>query len=108
MAQQIYEKTYISVLAGDTVEIDVHPEWTNHQIRIEKGTASAGTLALTDQVHAQATAEPVNDIYGAAISVSMAASSFTTRAVENRSFSKLIITPTGLNGTYHVFYRGWK
>ena len=79
----------------------------NHEITIERGTATAGTATLTARAPGSSAAEPVNDAFGAAITWNLAVAGAATRTIENRPLSHLYVTVTGSNGTTLATYNSW-
>lgn len=96
-----------SVASGVTTTIPLDPNSTGWCIKLNKDTATAGTLTLTAVSPGATTAETVYDSYGAAIVYNAASSTAQTYSFNGQPVDSVIITPAGLNGTYKYSFAQW-
>lgn len=106
MLNQSSSQGSTSVAQGVTTVIFCDPNATRHQIKLNKNTATAGTLTLTGTILGADTAETIYDQFGVAIVFNHASSTAQTYVIDG-VFTSFTVTPAGDNGTYKYHYSGW-
>lgn len=96
-----------TVAADVTTSIGTDANMIGWSIKINKGTATTGTIALTAKSPGASIAEVVYDSYGAAISFNAASSTAQTYYFIGQPVDMVILTPTTLNGTYTYTFSQW-
>jgi len=97
-----------TVAQGVTLTIDCPDGALNHSFSIERGTATAGSVAVTAVSPGQTSAETVLDSSNgnAAIVKTLTVAGVTSYSIQGIPLAKLVFTPTGDNGTWLVTYTG--
>ena len=95
------------VAADVTTNIGTDSNMIGWSIKINKGTANSGTIALTAKSPGASTAEVVYDSYGAAISFNAASSTAQTYYFNGQPVDMVTLTPSTLNGTYTYTFSQW-
>ena len=95
-----------TVAQGVTLTIDTPLDALNHSFTIERGTSTAGSVAVTAVSPGQTSAEVVNDQNGAAVVKTLTVAGATTYSVQGFPLAKIVFTPTSDNGTWLVTYNG--
>jgi len=95
-----------TVASGVNTIIGCSTTAVKHQIKMDKGTATAGTLTLTAKAASSPTGETVYDENLDAIVFNMATDTAKTYIFEG-IFDSLVITCAGSNGTYTYCYSSW-
>ena len=97
-----------TVAQGVTLTIDTPLDALNHSFTIERGTSTAGSVAVTAVSPGQTSAEAVLDATAsnAPVVKLLTVAGATTYSVQGFPLAKLIFTPTTDNGTWLVTYSG--
>lgn len=107
MLNTVAEQKKVTVANGaiaQTVKCD--PNATTHVFAIERGTATAGTVAVTAKAFEDFTAEIVTDDLGAAITVSLGSAGASSYQINGRNLHSIIFDATGEDGTWYYQYSG--
>jgi len=107
MLNQVSKTSTQTVAAGVTTTIGTDPNAASWSIKLNKGTATSGTMALTAKGPGASTAETVYDQNGVAIVFNAASSTPQTYYFTNKPVDSIVITPTALNGTYTYTFGQW-
>ena len=107
MLNQVSKMPMTSVLAGVTTEAPTDPNSTSWSIKINKGTATTGTVTLTAKSRGATTAETVYDSNGVAIVFNAASSTAQTYYFPNTPVDLVVMTPSTLDGTYTYALTQW-
>jgi hypothetical protein len=86
--------------------INCDPNSTWQQLTLLAGTATAGTLTLTQLPEDGCALEPVTDIYGAAVTQNLASVAQKTWLIQG-NFSRLNVACASSNGTYKYVLKSW-
>jgi hypothetical protein len=96
-----------TVAAGVTTSPGMDGNSVSWSVTIEAGTATTGTLAVTVKGPGSDTAETAYDAAGNAIVYNFASSTVQTYPFTNKPIDMLILTPSGLDGTYKYSFSQW-
>lgn len=107
MLNQIARVPSTSVAAGVTTTQGVDGNAVNWSIKLNKGTATVGTLTLTAKGPGASTAETVYDSTSTAIMFNCASSTPQTYYFTGKPIDSFTITPSGLDGTYTYAFGQW-
>ena len=96
-----------TVAAGVTTQIGTDSNMVGWSIKINKGTATVGTLTLTAVSPGATTGEACSDDTKAPIVFNCATSTAQTYFFPFQPADLVIITPSGLDGTYKYSFSQW-
>jgi len=107
MLNQVAKQNASGVGAAVTTQIAPDGNAVNWSIKINKDSATSGTIALTAISANATTAETVYDSYGAAVVFDAATSTAQTYYFTGKPVDLVILTPSALNGTYKYSFSQW-
>ena len=107
MLNQRATSNMTEVAAGVTTNIGTDKNMIGWTLTITAGTATEGTLAVTALGPGSDDAETVYDGAGNAIVYNFASSDTQTWPFTGKPVDMVILTPTGLDGTYKYSFSQW-
>jgi len=107
MLNQTAKQSGAAIAAAVTTQIVPDENAVSWSIKVNKDGGTVGTLTITAISKGAATAETVYDSTGTPIVFNLATSTAQTYYFLNTPVDKVIITPSGLDGTYKYSFAQW-